>query len=248
MSDLRRAPSRATAAGGAKDEAVVLHLPEGSGRFGTQALQTVRAGFDDAVRLVAPVLQVAGVDVAALDVPGMTIPGWGCGGYTYGPHTILLALDPEADGLTVDHVRATIVHEMHHVARERGPGCGTSLRERIVSEGLAMLFEEQMLGRASEFAHQDISDDDIALAVADLNEDPADDAGGSSMPGAYRCGSGTPSATGGLATTRPHRASKRQTLSTPQPPRSRPMLRTDQGSNVYRICRDGCICLLVNAA
>lgn len=175
MSDLRRAPSRATAAGGVKDEAVVLHLPEGSGRFSTQALQTVRAGFDDAVRLVAPVLQVAGLDVAALDVPGMAIPGWGCGGYTYGPRSILLALDPEDDGLTVDHVRATIVHEMHHVARERGPGCGTSLRERIVSEGLAMLFEEQMLGRASEFAHQDISDDDIALAVADLNEDPADD-------------------------------------------------------------------------
>lgn len=175
MSDLRRAPSGATAAGGVKDEAVVLHLPEGSGRFGPQALQTVRAGLDDAVRLVAPVLQVAGVDVAALDVPSMAIPGWGCGGYTYGPHTILLALDPEDDGLTVDHVRATIVHELHHVARERGPGCGTSLRERIVSEGLAMLFEEQILGRASEFAHQDISDDDIALAVADLNEDPADD-------------------------------------------------------------------------
>ena len=154
---------------------MVLHLPEGSGRFGPRALQTVRAGFDDAVRLVAPVLQVAGVDVASIDAPDMAIPGWGCGGYTHGPHTILLALDPEDDGLTVDHVRATIVHEMHHVARERGPGCGTSLRERIISEGLAMLFEEQILGRASEFAHQDISDDDIALAVANLNEDPADD-------------------------------------------------------------------------
>ena len=175
MSDLERAPSRATAPGGAKDKTVELHRPEGSGRFSIQALETVRAGFEDAVRLVTPVLDVAGVDVAALDAPGMAIPGWGCGGYTYGPYSILLALDSEDDGLTVDHVCVTIVHELHHVARERGPGCGTSLRERIVSEGLAMLFEEQMLGQASEFAHQDICDDDIALAVADLNEDPADD-------------------------------------------------------------------------
>ena len=175
MSDLKRVTSSAVVARSTNDDTLVLHLPEGSGRFSAQALQTVQAGYDDAVHLVMPVLNVGGVDVAAIDAPGMAIPGWGCGGYTYGQHSILLALDPEDEGFTVDHVRATIVHELHHVARERGPGCGTSLRERIVSEGLAMLFEEQVLGRASEFAHQDIGHDDITRAVAALDEDPAND-------------------------------------------------------------------------
>lgn len=176
MSNAHHSPALNAAAGGTEDSALVLHLPEGSGRFSPQALQIVRDGFHDAVRLVTPVLAVSGVDVAGIDAPRLIIPGWGCGGTMHGPHSILLALDPEDDCLSVDHVRATLVHELHHIARERGPGCGTSLRERIVCEGLAMLFEEQILGSASEFAHQHISDADIALGVAHLDEDPADEA------------------------------------------------------------------------
>lgn len=154
---------------------IVLHLPSGSGRLDAPRTDAVRFGFREAVARSRPLLGVANVDVVAIDSPNEAIPGWGCGGYTYSPHTIILALDPLDDGLTAGRVRATVVHELHHIARERGPGCGTSLRERIVSEGLAMLFEEEVLGVASEFAHVDIGDADIARAVTALDEDPADD-------------------------------------------------------------------------
>jgi uncharacterized protein YjaZ len=154
--------------------APVLHLPTGSGRFDPSALAEVTDAFGRAVALTAPLIGLNDVDVAAIDAPDLTIPGWGCGGYLYGEHAVLLALDP---GVPIEQGRIlpTLVHEFHHVLRERGPGCGSSLRERIVSEGLAMLFEEEVLGSASEFAHQPISADDIARAVSALDEDPADE-------------------------------------------------------------------------
>lgn len=58
MSNANHSLSRTAAAGGTEDHALVLHLPEGSGRFSQQALQIVRDGFHDAVRLVIPVLAV----------------------------------------------------------------------------------------------------------------------------------------------------------------------------------------------
>lgn len=154
--------------------APVLHLPTGSGRFDPGALAEVTAAFGRAVDLATPLVGLYDVDVAAIDAPDLTIPGWGCGGYTYGPHSVVLALDAAAQ---IEHGRilATLVHEFHHVIRERGPGCGSSLRERIVSEGLAMLFEEEVLGAASEFAHQPIEAVDIARAISALDEDPADE-------------------------------------------------------------------------
>lgn len=123
--------------------------------------------------LTSDLLGLDSLDVFAIHAPDSTIPGWGCGGYTYSPHSVVIALDPSVND--VAKVRATLVHEFHHVMRERGPGCGTSLRERMVSEGLAMLFEEEVLGEASEFAHQRISDDQLRLAIGALDEDPADE-------------------------------------------------------------------------
>lgn len=151
-----------------------LHLPTGSGRFGATALFEVRTAFARAVALTVGRIGLSDVDVAAIDAPNETIPGWGCGGYTYGPHSVLLALDP-AVPIEPGRIVATLVHEFHHVMRERGPGCGSSLRERIVSEGLAMLFEEEVLGVASEFAHQPFEPEHLALAVRGLDQDPADD-------------------------------------------------------------------------
>ncbi|MFC8597067.1 DUF2268 domain-containing putative Zn-dependent protease [Isoptericola sp. NPDC057191] len=154
--------------------AIDLHLPTGSGVYSEQQLAVLDEGFQDAVRLVHDVLHLSGVDVFAVDAPDMTIPSWGCGGYTYSARSVVLAVDA-SQTTTTSAVRATLVHELHHVARERGPGCGSSLRDRVVSEGLAMLFEEEVLGAASEFAHQDVTDAQVARLVDALDEDPADD-------------------------------------------------------------------------
>ncbi len=154
--------------------AIELHLPTGSGVYDTEQLAVLREGFRAAVRPASKVLALDGLDVFAIDAPDMVIPSWGCGGYTYSARSVVLAVD-SSRATTVPAVRATLVHELHHVARERGPGCGTCLRDRVVSEGLAMLFEEEVLGEASEFAYQDVTDNQIAEVIGSLDEDPADD-------------------------------------------------------------------------
>jgi len=152
----------------------MLHLPTASGQLSGVQLGVVTTGFEEALERSSDVLGLHAVDVFAIHAPQLTIPSWGCGGYTYSPHSVVLALDSSVSA-TVDSVKATLVHEFHHVMRERGPGCGTSLRERIVSEGLAMLFEEEVLGEASEFAHQPITNKQIRQAIEALDEDPAND-------------------------------------------------------------------------
>ena len=125
--------------------------------------------FQAAITPTHQLLGVEGVDVLVIDAPDDAIPEWGVGGYTYGPHTIVVALDPAA---TVDshHIERTLVHEFHHAMRWRGPGCGGSLGQMLVSEGMAQLFEEEVFGEAPFFSRVSITDDEIAAALAVLHE------------------------------------------------------------------------------
>lgn len=151
-----------------------LHLPTGAGTVPPDMLESVRASFEYSVDLTEPLIGLCDLDVAVLDAPESAIPAWGVGGYTYGPHVVLLALHPAMEG-TQQRLVATLVHEFHHVMRWLGPGWGSSLRERLVSEGLAMLFEEEVLGEPSEFATQTIEAEHIGLAIQHLDEEPADE-------------------------------------------------------------------------
>lgn len=55
------------------------------------------------------------------------------------------------------HVYSTLVHEIHHAMRWRGPGCGSTLRERLVSEGLAQTFEAECTGVVPLYAEGEVS-------------------------------------------------------------------------------------------
>jgi uncharacterized protein YjaZ len=125
--------------------------------------------FRAAVTATQQLLGVEGVDVLVIDAPDDAIPEWGVGGYTYGPHAVLVALDP---AVTVEshHIETTLVHEFHHTMRWRGQGCGGSLAQMLVSEGLAQLFEEEVLGEAPFFSHVGITDVEIAAARAVMYE------------------------------------------------------------------------------
>lgn len=70
---------------------------------------------------------------------------------------------------------STLVHEIHHAMRWRGPGCGTTLRERLVSEGLAQTFEAECTGVVPLYAGGEVTEEQLAMARAALDEDPADD-------------------------------------------------------------------------
>jgi uncharacterized protein YjaZ len=127
----------------------------------------VTGAFEEARAVVQDCLNVEGVDVLVIDAPDDAIPEWGVGGYTYGPHAILVALDP-AVSIGRHHILATLVHEFHHTVRWRGQGCGGTLAQMLVSEGLAQLFEEEVLGEAPFYSRASISDDEVAQARATM--------------------------------------------------------------------------------
>lgn len=134
----------------------------------------VQEGFVRALAICQRELQVNSVAVHVIDAPDDCIPEWGLGGSTFSPHTIVLAVDPHHD-IDPAHVYSTLVHEFHHAMRWRGPGCGTSLGDRLVSEGLAQAFEADCTGEAPLYARGIPVPSHRQLAMAALDEDPAND-------------------------------------------------------------------------
>lgn len=140
-----------------------------AGRTLDAHVDAVNEAFSVAETVARRLLGVEGVDVVVIDEPEMTIPEWGVGGYTYGPHVIVVALDP-AGAVNGHHIERTLVHEFHHTMRWRGAGCGGCLGQMLVSEGMAQLFEEEVFGEAPFFSRVNITDDEIAAARTELYE------------------------------------------------------------------------------
>lgn len=137
-------------------------------------LQRVEEAFELAREHCSTLLDARDVDVHVMAAPDECIPQWGTGGFTQGPHAVLVAVDPNHDVQT-DHLISTLVHEIHHAMRWRGPGCGTSVGERLVSEGLAEAFEVQCTGREPLYAVGQVEAAARAAARRALAEDPADE-------------------------------------------------------------------------
>ena len=137
-------------------------------------LPLVRDPFDRAREVCAARLGATDISVHVIDAPGECIPEQGLGGYTYGPEAIVLAVDPDHD-INPAHVLSTLVHEIHHAMRWRGPGCGSSLAERLITEGLAQLFEREVTGVLPAYAQGETTAEQRTLAMAALGEDPADE-------------------------------------------------------------------------
>jgi uncharacterized protein YjaZ len=138
------------------------------------ALRAFEEPFQEAVAVCRSRLHAEAIDVHVIDAPDEVIPEWGLGGYTYGPHTVVIAVDPDRV-LDPLNVFSTVVHELHHAMRWRGPGPGSSLRERLVTEGLAQVFEAETTQRPPFYAKGDLDEEDRALANRHLDEDPADE-------------------------------------------------------------------------
>jgi hypothetical protein len=150
--------------------AIECHVGNATGRL-DRHLGTIATSFTFASDRARELIGAEGIDVAFVDAPSDTIPEWGVGGYSYGRHAVLVALDPDVD-LEERRVTATLVHEFHHAMRERGPGCGGTLGDMLVSEGLAQLFEEEVTGEAPFYSRVAITDEEIALARDSLRLQP----------------------------------------------------------------------------
>jgi len=79
--------------------------------------------------------------------PKTVVPFIGVGGSCFSTEVVSLDVDPTLD-ITDEKkrrlIRYTVAHELHHAARWRSVGCGRSLREALVFEGLADHFARQM--------------------------------------------------------------------------------------------------------
>jgi len=93
------------------------------------------------------------------------------GGATFNPYFILISVDPN---FALDHqkLEATLVHEYHHAIRWRVSDFGADLAQLLVSEGLAVLFEEECIGEAPFYSDADITDQEVAIANIDLHAQP----------------------------------------------------------------------------
>ncbi|MHB2028538.1 MAG: DUF2268 domain-containing putative Zn-dependent protease [Acidimicrobiales bacterium] len=138
-------------------------------------LDTYTTLIDDVFQSVAAtcreLLDANAIDVLFIDAPDDVIAEWGVGGYTWGPHVILVALDP-AFAISRTSIESTLLHEFHHAMRWRTAGCGGNLAQMLVSEGLAQLFEEEVLREAPFFATQTVTTSDVELARAALFAQP----------------------------------------------------------------------------
>lgn len=71
----------------------------------------------------------------------------GVGGYAPSQDTAFIYLDPLNENFNKNfetELRAILSHELHHCKRWENPGYGNTLREALVSEGLAQYLESEM--------------------------------------------------------------------------------------------------------
>ncbi|OIQ81709.1 hypothetical protein GALL_365220 [mine drainage metagenome] len=147
------------------------HIANASGRLESHR-EVINTAFDFSSRAALELLQAERIDVLFIDSADETIPEMGVGGYTYGPHVIIIAIDPQSPNFTEAHLATTLVHEFHHAMRWRGPGCGKDLGGMLVSEGLAQLFEEEVLGVAPMYSQASITALEIDQAKSELFRQP----------------------------------------------------------------------------
>jgi uncharacterized protein YjaZ len=126
----------------------VIRFQDSSGLL-RRAEPEIRATIDSALRRVSRFLPISAVDITVFADAHRAIPGYGVGGFTPVANSVQISIDPafvNSTQLLAAHVTQTVVHELHHAMRERGPGYGRSLLEALVSEGLADHFAVEVLG------------------------------------------------------------------------------------------------------
>jgi uncharacterized protein YjaZ len=94
------------------------------------------------------------------------------GGHTYIPTEIQIAV-PQWPAETAQ-LQASIAHEMHHLARWQNPGYGKTLGEAVVSEGIAMYFEELRSGWTPPWANGKLKSSEYRKAIHEWHKEDYD--------------------------------------------------------------------------
>jgi uncharacterized protein YjaZ len=144
--------------------------------------------FSDAVRRVSTVIALDDVEVTFILDPDAVIPEWGVGGYTEDANRVTVALDPSAE-LRIHEISSTLVHEFHHAMRWRHTTLDKNLRDMLASEGLAVMFETDLMGVEPFYAQHELPAVEVELALQELDVEPCDTSrwfyGGGTAPPAF---------------------------------------------------------------
>lgn len=124
-----------------------FHVLNSSGKLDSCAARLVSLG-ESVVPEIQARLPVTNVDVVLYYNPDFIIPETGMCGNAQTAHTVWIALDPDNSHFNRnldEEFTATLVHELYHCMRQRGPGTGygRSLAAALINEGLAVAFELQ---------------------------------------------------------------------------------------------------------
>ncbi|QFT97077.1 hypothetical protein FIU85_07165 [Roseovarius sp. THAF8] len=148
-----------------------IHVANASGRFdglGTPIHDAIERAQARAETVTEPV----DIDVVVQAWPGRAIAHLGFMGYAPTGDMIQLTFDPDNPNCAHnlgEPLERTIVHELHHVLRWRGPGYGRSLGEALVTEGLAGHFAQQLYGSPPERWECALDTKDLARSARDAS-------------------------------------------------------------------------------
>jgi hypothetical protein len=129
--------------------AIHFHILSASGALTGSVRENLDKALAESAGLCGKLLDLTDVDVVVMNQPRSVIPRIGITGWSHGAHEVTMCLDVGHDYLQrkFSHaVRSTLAHELHHCARAHALGSshGSSYGERLVAEGLACCFEEEI--------------------------------------------------------------------------------------------------------
>ena len=99
---------------------------------------------------IRPLIDVDGVRIAVIADASQVIPEVGLGGFNPGTHEVRIFGDPgrpDLEAVLRSELAPQLAHELHHAARRRAVGYGSTLREASVTEGLADHFSLEVTDR-----------------------------------------------------------------------------------------------------
>src|SRR5688572_21144089 len=147
---------------------IYCHVTNSTGEL-DKFKEMIASAFEEVKQIVENELEANKIDVIFISAAGQTIPEYGLGGHSPSPHYVYVSLDPGSDKITRAGIIETLLHEMHHCMRWRGPGYGTTLGEAMITEGLACLYEAEHSGKPPIYADTKLQKQDIAKAKELLN-------------------------------------------------------------------------------
>jgi len=123
----------------------------------------IKSAFNKASEAANKTIGADDIDVIFLDAPNNVIKELGVGGYTASSHLIYVSINPKFPIKEIS-LLSCLLHEMHHTVRWRKPGFGKTLKEVLITEGLATLFEEEITGKTPIYAKVKYDEKCVELA------------------------------------------------------------------------------------